>query len=86
MVASTRCLEDRQVILYIAMNISTLLREHLRDSPCRTYNSDMKFKPSEKVSYYPDVTVSCDSKDTQAVKHELYYPRLIVEVPLIPTN
>src|SRR5260370_12837986 len=64
----------------IAMNISTLLREHLRGSPCRTYNSDMKFKPSEKVSYYPDVTVSCDSKDTQAVKHELYYPRLIVEV------
>jgi Uma2 family endonuclease len=64
----------------ITMNISTLLRGHLRDKACRAYNSDMKFCLSETVRYYPDVTVSCDPRDTQAVKHELYYPCLVIEV------
>ena len=64
----------------IAMNISTLLRTHLRGKACRAYNSDMKFCLSETVHYYPDVTVSCDPRDTQAVKHDLYYPRLVIEV------
>jgi Uma2 family endonuclease len=64
----------------IAMNISTLLRVHLRGKACRAYNSDMKFCPSEKVCYYPDVTVSCDPRDTQVIKHDIYYPRLVIEV------
>jgi Uma2 family endonuclease len=64
----------------IAMNIYALLRPHLRGSPCRVYNSDMKFCLSETVRYYPDVTVSCDPRDTQVVKHDLAYPRLIIEV------
>src|SRR5690348_2298552 len=64
----------------ITMNISTLLRGHLRGKACRAYNSDVKFCFSETVHYYPDVTVSCDPRDTQAIKHELYYPRLVIEV------
>lgn len=64
----------------IAMNISTLLRTHLRGKACRAYNSDMQFCLSETVRYYPDVTVSCDPRDTQAIKHDLYYPRLVIEV------
>lgn len=64
----------------ITMNISTLLRSHLRGKTCRAYNSDMKFLLSEKVCYYPDVTVSCDPRDIQAIKHELCYPRLVIEV------
>ncbi len=64
----------------IAMNISTLLRMHLRGKACQAYNSDMKFCLSETVHYYPDVTVSCDPRDTQVIKHDLYYPRLVIEV------
>ncbi len=64
----------------IATNIYALLRPHLRGSPCRVYDKDMKFCLSETVRYYPDVTVSCDPRDTQAVKHDLYYPRLVIEV------
>jgi len=56
----------------IATNIYALLRPHLRGSPCRVYDKDMKFCLSEKVRYYPDVTVSCDPRDTQVVKHDLY--------------
>src|SRR5205809_5871164 len=64
----------------IATNIYAMLRPHLRGSPCRVYDSDMKFCLSETVRYYLDVTVSCDPRDTQVIKHDLYYPRLLIEV------
>ena len=40
----------------------------------------MKICLSEKVRYYPDIMVSCDPRDTQVVKYDLSYPRLVIEV------
>ncbi len=65
----------------ITGNIYTLLRSHLRGTPCRTFASDMKVKVKVQkadIFYYPDVLVTCDQND-----NERYFktrPNLIVEV------
>ncbi len=41
--------------------------------------------PSEVQYFYPDVSVSCDSRDTEEIKDTLHYARLVVEV-LSPTT
>ncbi len=41
--------------------------------------------PSEVQYFYPDVSVSCDLRDTEEIKDTLHYARLIVEV-LSPTT
>jgi Uma2 family endonuclease len=64
----------------IAVNITGILKNHLRDSSCRTYSSDAKVAVSEKGPfYYPDVTVSCDERDKQAIKF-IQHPCLIIEI------
>ena len=66
---------------FITGNIYSLLRSHLRGTPCRTFASDMKVKVKVQkadIFYYPDVLVTCDSND-----NERYFktsPKLIVEV------
>ncbi|MEO0755985.1 MAG: Uma2 family endonuclease [Cyanobacteria bacterium J06648_16] len=64
----------------IGVNITSLLRNTLRGSGCRTYNSDMKAR-IEAVNryYYPDAMVSCDERDRQ-LEYEKKYPTLIIEV------
>ena len=57
----------------IAVNLTTLLRNHLEDSDCRVLNSDarIKIQASEKYTY-PDVSVTCDEGDrdtTQFINH-----------------
>ncbi|MFM6398803.1 Uma2 family endonuclease, partial [Planktothrix sp.] len=39
----------------IVVNISSLLRPHLRGSSCRVFVSDMKVKVQDDIFYYPDL-------------------------------
>ncbi len=64
----------------IALNLLTLLRNHVRGSGCRVYTGDMKVRVEEaNAFYYPDGTVTCDPRDRNLVYFKRY-PRLIVEV------
>ncbi|BBC24501.1 Uma2 family endonuclease [Pseudanabaena sp. ABRG5-3] len=64
----------------IALNLIVLLRSHLRGRGCRILGGDAKVMtiPSN-VYYFPDVVVSCDSRDRNA-REFLQYPCLIAEV------
>lgn len=67
----------------IAGNIYARLINHLRGSGCKTFISDMKVKieianRTADLFYYPDVIVTCDSKDTE--KYYKTRPCLIIEV------
>lgn len=44
----------------IAGNIFVALSNHLRNSPCEPFASDIKVRVSPNVYYYPDVLVSCE--------------------------
>ncbi|MGP1382592.1 MAG: Uma2 family endonuclease [Thainema sp.] len=64
----------------IAGNLFALLKAHLRGKGCRVFIADVKVEVSETGPYhYPDVMVSCDPRDNNAVKL-IRYPCLIVEV------
>ena len=63
----------------ISGNIYAILKSALRGGPCRTYNSDMKVRISEKRYFHPDVTVSCDPRD-RGTTDVIQSPRLVVEV------
>lgn len=64
----------------ITMNVSMLLRNHLRGSGCRVYMADMKAR-IEAINryYYPDVMVTCDLRDRDS-DYFKSYSCLIVEV------
>lgn len=64
----------------VALNLATLLRAHVRGSPCRVYISDMKVRVDSADSFfYPDVFVTCNPGDAgePLMKRN---PTLIVEV------
>ena len=64
----------------IAMNLAFLLKQKLKDTPCRSYISDMKVKIEQaNAFFYPDVFVSCEQKDKQNT-HYKEYPVFIAEV------
>lgn len=64
----------------IAGNLFALLKAHLRGKGCRVFFADVKVEVSENGPYhYPDVMVSCDPRDQNAIKL-IRYPCLIVEV------
>ena len=66
----------------IAGNLFFLLKQFLKDKPCRTYISDMKLNVAEaNAFFYPDVLVTCDARD-QDREHSHYkqYPSFIAEV------
>lgn len=65
----------------ISMNLSGLVFAHLRNTPCRVFNSDMKVRVQtarDDCFFYPDLHVTCSHTDNA----ELYntQPKLIVEV------
>jgi Uma2 family endonuclease len=63
-----------------AGNVYVALRQHLADSPCRTFITDMKLRVEAVDAYfYPDVMVTCSARDSAdpLVKRE---PVLLVEV------
>ncbi|TVP62136.1 MAG: Uma2 family endonuclease [Nodularia sp. (in: Bacteria)] len=64
----------------IALNLATLLRNHVRGSGCRAYIADMKARiESLNRFYYPDVMVTCDQRDQETPAYKRF-PNLIVEV------
>ncbi|MDM9384859.1 Uma2 family endonuclease [Chlorogloeopsis sp. ULAP01] len=64
----------------ISMNLSMLLRNHLRGSGCRVYMAEMKAQ-IEVINryYYPDIMVTCDARDRE-FEYFKCHPKLIVEV------
>lgn len=66
----------------IAGNLITLLRNHLRGSGCRVYFSDMKARiESRNRFFYPDLMVTCDSRDSAAESPQFKrFPNLIIEI------
>lgn len=64
----------------IGINITSLLRGHLRGSDCRVYGSDMKVQiDAANHFYYPDVMVICDQKDRE-FRYFKKHPVLIIEI------
>jgi len=64
----------------IPLNLASALKSHLRGQRCKVFMADAKLGVSEKGSFhYPDVMVTCDSRD-QSARQVVYYPCLIAEV------
>ncbi len=64
----------------IAVNLTTLLKNHLRGKGCRIFGSDAKIGITENGPFlYADISMSCDPRDRTAVKFARY-PSLIAEV------
>ncbi len=64
----------------VTLNLGTLLRQHLRGSPCLAFVADMKLRVEQADAFfYPDAMVTCDAHDRRA---ELFveHPKLIVEI------
>ncbi|WP_089728915.1 Uma2 family endonuclease [Candidatus Thiosymbion oneisti] len=64
----------------VALNLASMLRNHVRGGPCRVYISDMKVRVEQADAfYYPDVFVTCDPADGREKRFKRN-PILIVEV------
>jgi Uma2 family endonuclease len=64
----------------IALNFAAIILQRLEDTPCRVLNSDAKVNIQAANSYlYPDVSVTCDDRDSRATKY-VSHPCLIIEV------
>lgn len=63
----------------IAANLTAILNYALRKKSCIVYSSDVRVKLSESRYVHPDVTISYDERDSQAVNH-IQYPRTVIEV------
>ena len=63
----------------ISINVTSLLRNLLRDSVCRVYNSYARTRISAERYVYPDATIICDERD-RWTGDIIYFPRLIIEV------
>lgn len=63
---------------FIALNLASALREHLKGSPCRVFMADVKVRLERADAYYyPDLMVSCETASNAYYRAE---PRLIVEI------
>ena len=71
----------------IALNLGGELRANLRDRPCETYVSDMRFLIARTGLYtYPDVVVVCGERQLQKDEVDtLLNPTVLFEV-LSPTT
>lgn len=63
----------------IGGNIYATLRNLLKGSRCRVFNSDVRVQVSETCYFYPDVTVSCDPRN-RGTNPALESPRVVFEV------
>jgi Uma2 family endonuclease len=65
----------------LATRVARLLGNHLEDSPCRIFQSDMKVRVERANRfYYPDVMLCCEPLGANADDYYETAPRLIVEV------
>ena len=63
---------------FISLNIASILRNHLKGSPCRVFMADVKVNLEQADAfYYPDVMVSCEKSPNPYYREQ---PSLIVEV------
>jgi Uma2 family endonuclease len=65
----------------IAGNIFAALHPHLRGKQCQVFMSDMKVRlkvADQDVFYYPDLLVTCDSRDTE--RYFKQFPKVLIEV------
>lgn len=62
---------------YLAGELVSEFRAHLRNSPCTPLTSDMRVKVGKNY-YYPDVTVDCEFDISQP--NHCDTPAIIVEV------
>lgn len=64
----------------IAGNLFTMIRTHLRGLDCRVYFADIKARIEKRnCFYYPDILVTCDSKDKETRTYKCF-PKVIIEV------
>ncbi len=64
----------------IALNLATLIRNHLRGTDCRIFFADIKAKIEAKnCFYYPDLLITCNPKDRETSTYKRF-PKLIIEV------
>jgi Uma2 family endonuclease len=64
----------------ICGNVNHEFRLRLHGTSCQVYTSDAALQLSETRYFYPDVSVSCDPRDTESEGTMVHYPRLVVEV------
>lgn len=67
----------------VCLNIASALRQKLRGSGCRPFNSDMGLTLTDETLRYPDVAIYCDPRDLSRNLREVRsfrFPKLIVEV------
>jgi len=65
----------------ICGDVYTILKNHLRSSPCRVFMEAVKVELSDDLGdafYYPDVFVTCEPKGEDT--HVMREPKLIIEV------
>jgi Uma2 family endonuclease len=63
--------EDRNATT--ALNLTVILRSHLRGTPCRPYMADVKLRiEAADAFFYPDVFVTCSARDAEQrlIKHD----------------
>lgn len=64
----------------LAINLLSVLRPHVKARGCRINMADAKVQVRDNSPYYyPDLVVSCDSRDLAATRL-IRYPTLIVEI------
>ncbi len=63
----------------ISANVIRALGNMLSNGTCNVYTSDMKVRISEKRYVYPDISVSCDSRDRGKID-TLHHPHLVIEI------
>ncbi len=64
----------------VAGNLYTLLRQHLRGTPCRVFMADVKVRvETADCSFYPDLLVTCAESD-RADHYVKRSPVVVVEV------
>ncbi len=65
----------------ITLNLATVLRKQIRGTKCHAFVQDIKLRiDAVDVYYYPDLTVTCDPRDSPLTDSLIRYPCLIVEV------
>lgn len=63
----------------ICVNIVSILHNHVKNTPCRVYMSDVRLKIAhQKTYYYPDVMLGCSRHETD--DYAVTEPCLIIEV------
>lgn len=71
----------RKAHVIVVMNLGFALRQHLRTTPCQLFLSDVKVRiEAADAFFYPDVVVTCDTRDATTEDRFIEFPKLVVEV------